>query len=107
MATLAVQQVPVGGMSPSYADATSGGDKAPTGRGRYLEVVNGSGSSINVTMTTPGTAHGVAIADPVLAVADGATGVIPLDSVYRGSDGLASIAYSSATSVTVAVLQLP
>lgn len=107
MADLAVQAVPASGLSPSFAAASGGGDKAYVAPRRVLLVKNGSGSSINVTMTTPGNVSGVSIADPVLAVADGATGVIPLISIYRGTDGNASIAYSAATSVTVALLQLP
>lgn len=107
MAVLPVQKVPVSGLAPTYDAASSGGDKAPVAPGRVLEVKNGSGSSINVTMTTPGNVAGVAIADPVLAIAAGASALIPLDSIYRGTDGNASIAYSSATTVTVAVLQLP
>lgn len=107
MAVLAVQQVPASGLAPSYASAAGGGDKAPVAAGRFLSVKNGSGSSIDVTVTTPGTVLGVAISDPVLTIAAGASGVIPLKDIYKGSDGNASIAYSSATTVTVAVLQLP
>ena len=106
MAVLAVQQVAASGLVPTFGAATSGGDLAPVGSGRVLLIKNGSGSSMNVTMTTPGTVQGVSIADPELTVAAGATGVIPLDSIYKGTDGNAAIAYSLATTVTVAVLQL-
>lgn len=106
MATLAVQRVTASGLTPTFAAASSGGDNAPVASGRVLLVKNGSGSSINVTMTTPGNVEGVAVADPVLAVAAGAVGAIPMSSIYRGTDGTAAIAYSSATTVTVALLQL-
>ncbi|MGH3784328.1 MAG: hypothetical protein ACRDRO_27830 [Pseudonocardiaceae bacterium] len=107
MAVLAVQKVPVLGLAPSFAAATSGGDKAPCGPRRVLVVRNGSGASIDVTATTPGTTEGIAIADPVLTVAAGLSGFFPLDSVYRGTDGNASIAYTAVTTVTVVVVQLP
>lgn len=107
MAVLAVQSVPVSGLSPTYAAASGGGDSAPVASGRVLSVKNGSGSSITVTMTTPGNVDGVAIADPTLTIAAGASGVIPVSSIYRGSDGTAAIAYSAVTTVTVALLQLP
>jgi hypothetical protein len=107
MTVLAVQEIPIDGVSPSFAAASSGGDKAPVGPRRLLLVRNGSGSSMNVTATTPGTTRSLAIEDPVITIAAGGAGVLPLDTVYRGTDGNADIAYSASATVTVAVLQLP
>lgn len=107
MATLSIQPMGVGGLTPAYAAATvTTGDKAPTGRGRFLHVKNGGGAPINVTLTTPGTdAYGNAIADKVVAVTNGADAMIPLHDGYRASDGLATFVCSVVTSVTIAAIQ--
>lgn len=108
MAALTAQRVATGGTSPTYTAAAAGGDTAPVGTNLLLHVINGSGSSITVTVVTPGTADGLAIADTAKAVAAGASGFVPLRSVYRDPvSGRAAITYSAVTTVTVAVLQLP
>lgn len=108
MATLTAQTVSVAGTAPTYTAAASGGDEAPTGSGLVLYVRNGSASAITVTVTTPGTVQGLAIADATLSVPAAKSGFVPLDNVYRSpSTGRASITYSASASVDVAVLQLP
>lgn len=108
MAALAAQSIATAGTAPTYAAAAAGGDTAPVGSGLVLHVVNGSASSVTVTVVTPGTVGGLAIADAALAVAAGGSGFVPLASVFRDPDtGRASITYSAATDVDVAVLQLP
>lgn len=111
MATITVHPVPHAGLvlaSGDYVNASVGGDKCATGAGVELLVKNGSGSSITVTMATPGTDDGLAIADRAIAVAAGAEGHIPvLDSYKDPSDGLAHITYSAVTTVTVAAVRVP
>lgn len=87
--------------------AAGGGDTMAGGQGRHLYVNNASGGSINVTLTTPEVVEGtLAVADRVVAVAAGTIRLIPVPARYNDpSTGLASIAYSSATSVTVAAVQ--
>lgn len=107
------QVIPNGGLTPTMSAPTSGvgnGDIVDVGR-NFLVVLNG-GSSITVTVITPGTVDGdLAIADRVVTVAAGAVpAVIPLDSPnYRQPTGSADagrayVEYSSATSVTRAVV---
>lgn len=86
--------------------ANAGGDTAPVGPGRFLYVNNGSGGSITVTLATPGTVSGLAIADPTYAVAAGKHAIIPLGAVFRGSIGRAAITYSAVTSLTVRPFEL-
>ncbi|MGI5232862.1 hypothetical protein [Actinoallomurus sp. CA-142502] len=90
-----------------FGNANSGGDQCVTGADVKLLVKNGSGSSITVTLVTPGTVDGdLAIADRQMTVAAGATNGIPVTDRYRDpATGLASITYSSATTVTVAVIR--
>jgi hypothetical protein len=107
MALIAAQTVSAAGLAPTYTAASAGGDQAPVGGGYFLEVRNGGGASITVTVVTPGTIKGLAIADTTLTITAAGTGVIPMDTIYRNpSTGRADISYSGVTSVTVAVLQV-
>lgn len=76
--------------------------------GAVLQVTNGSGAPINVTLVTPGSADdSLAIPDRVVAVPAGATRYFgDLDAVYRQSDGTTHVNLSAVGSVTVAALQV-
>jgi hypothetical protein len=110
MADLATVSVPIVGGVPEVAAvdtaATSTGDTAAIGPGHFLYVANGDASSKTVTLATAGTEKGLAIADATLVVPATSAGIIPLDSVFRGATGRATITYSAVTSVTVAVFKL-
>lgn len=73
-----------------------------------LAVINGSGSSINVTVLTPTaktTADGLDIPDRVIAVPAGQTKIIrESDSALR-DDGMVWVDYSAVTTVTAYLLQ--
>lgn len=101
------QQVTTGGLSVAYEPANVDGNSiAGASQRRDLTVKNGSAASINVTIPTPGTVDGLAIADRVVAVPAGAEVRIRTDSrSYQQPDGSAHINYSAVTSVTVAVTQ--
>lgn len=109
MASLTIHNVPIAGglvdVAGAAGAAAAGGDTAPIGPNLVLYVNNGAGSSVTVTLTTPGTQKGVAIADVTMTVAASKHALIPLGAIFRDTTGRASISYSSATSVTVAVLQ--
>jgi hypothetical protein len=106
MAVLGVQSVPTGGLAPTFASASAGGDQAPIGKQNYLVVRNGGASPITATVVTPGTVKGLPIADAALVVAAGGSGFVPLDAIYRDPvTGRAVITYSAVTSVTVGVIQ--
>ncbi|MCZ4605373.1 hypothetical protein O3S80_16780 [Streptomyces sp. Lzd4kr] len=111
MAVLSLTKVPiatgVADVAAVAVAAAGGGDSAPVGPGRFLYVNNGSGGSLTVTVATPGTASGLAIADTAVAVGAGDIALIPLANVHRGSNGLAAITYSGVTSLTVAAFELP
>ncbi|MFM9629513.1 hypothetical protein ACKI10_18035 [Streptomyces galilaeus] len=58
-----------------------------------------------MTVVTPGTLDGLALADSVLAIPAGGHGFVPLTHVYRDpATGRANITYSAVTTVNVAVL---
>lgn len=111
MALIALQNVVAAGLAPTTAAATSGGDTvklaAPTDDRSFLQVTNGAGSPITVTLTDPGsTPAGNTTTAPANSVAAGATKLFPLTpALVNPSTGLISIAYSSATTVTVAAIR--
>jgi hypothetical protein len=109
MAALDIVTVPINGgigLEDSAVAATSGGDTAPVGPGRFLYVMNGDASSHTATVSTPGTVSGLAIPDVAVVVPAGESAVLPLASVFRGTNGRASITYDAVTAVSVAVFEL-
>lgn len=109
MATLTPVPVPVdGGLIVAGVPAAPGGDEAPTGNGRLLHVAlaAAAGAPVTVTVATPGTVQGLAVADVAASIDPGESWLLPLTSVFRNpTTGRASVTYSSATNVTVAVLE--
>lgn len=109
MAALVASVVPLTGLQLDGAlvSATGGGDDAPTGAGLLLAVKNGDAGAHTVTLVTPATLNGLAIADRTVSVAAGKTELIPLTSDYRDpSTGRASLTYDGVTSVSVAVVRV-
>lgn len=112
MATLATQKITRAGLVATLAAATSGGDKFTPSNRTYLEVNNGSGATITVTIETPGEAiEDVAITDLAVPVAAGARsriGPFPGGTFADSTDsGLCQISYSGVTSLTIAAIELP
>jgi hypothetical protein len=110
MADLNLVSVPVNtgiaDVAAQAAAAASGGDTAPVGPNKFLYINNADASSKTVTVVAPGTVKGLAVADAAVVVAAGKHAIIPLNDVYRGATGRASITYSAVTSVTVAAFEL-
>lgn len=110
MAALTTNLVTSVGGEPDVAGAlvaaAVGGDTAEVGPGLFLYVANASAVTVTVTLDTPGTADGHAIADGTLVVLAADDGFIPLTNIFRGSTGRASITYSAVTTVTVGVFKL-
>lgn len=109
MATLATQTITAGGLSPVYDPAGASGDKARPGKGVFLHVRNGDVASMTVTLVTPGTVDGLAIADRTVTVDAGDEQMIPVPAALYGDpadSGLAAVTYSATTSVTVAALRI-
>lgn len=112
MAALTKNSVGPAGLAvqAAFVAASAGGDTAPTGAGVFLLVKNAAGSTVTVTIAYPNKYDGdQTVAGRTFTVA-ATTGesVIPLRDVYKDpATGLAAITYSSATSVTVAVVAVP
>lgn len=93
-----------------FVSASAGGDTSPTGSGVFLLVKNGAGSSTTVTIAYPSKYDGDQTVTGRAFTVAATTGesVIPLRDIFKDpTTGLAAITYSSATSVTVAVVAVP
>lgn len=92
------------GVSETTGDAVNG--HAFTNDGRvYLQARNSGASSYDVTIATPGTVDGNAVADKVVSVAAGVTKVIgpfPM-SAYNQSDNTVNVDVSNAALMLLAL----
>lgn len=104
------------GLNPTYSSAATDGHAVNNASHKVLlHVKNASGSSMNVTVSTPNTVDGNAISEKVVAVPNGEDRMIgPYPhAVYCKNDTTLSIThaiwvdYSATTSVTVAAIKLP
>jgi hypothetical protein len=108
MAVLTAQQVVTTGLEATFAAAAGGGDKfANTGR-QIVEIVNGDASDTTLTIVTPGKYKGHAIADDTVTITAGERRHVgPFDpEIYNNASGQVDLAYSSVTSLTLAILQI-
>lgn len=109
---LASQQVITTGLGATYTAANVDGHMFAPGDNRVLHVVNGGGSSINVTVQAEYTRDGLALPDRVVAVPNGEDRFIgPFDretyAQRSGADrGKVYVDFSAVTSVTVALLDV-
>lgn len=106
MAVLAPQKIVRTGLEATYASAAAGGDLFPNSGREWVEIINGGGSDITLTVVTPGTYQGQALADDTITVTAGErrhVGPFPPE-MYSNASGQVALAYSAVTSVTVAVL---
>ena len=106
------QSIIADGLAPVMNAPNVDGDIAECGGGCFMTVLNGSGAPITVTVQTPDTFQGLAIADRVITVAAGASKDIPLPQYYRQpldavtGPGKALVDFSAVASVTRAVKKL-
>lgn len=109
MATVSAEAIAYTGLVATY-NAASASDKVKAGGTTFLHVKNADASPTTVTLTTPGTVAGLAIADPATVVAAGTEAFIgPLDIAQfaDGSDSnLVTVTFSNQTSVTFAAVTL-
>lgn len=102
------QQVTKAGVAPVFNAATAtDGDGFSNDGNSIIEAKNASGASVDLTITTPGTVDGNAIADLVVTIPAGATRVIGrLAPAAYNIDGYVWMNWSAVTSVTFAVYRI-
>src|SRR5690606_4602762 len=100
MANLNATKVTSAGVAVTAVNASSGGDTIPYGaRGR---IANGDESATTVTVATPGTVDGLAIADRDINIPAGGAGFVKPTVAYRDPEtNRVSLTYSSVTSLTL------
>lgn len=104
MATRLPEEVSIAGLAATY-HAAAAGDKVPPGC--LLVVKNTNGATRDLTLATPGTAHGLAIADATITI-PATTGerYVPVPHTgFTGADGLVPLTWSATTGVTFAVIR--
>jgi hypothetical protein len=104
MATVATEPVTTTGIEATANAASASGDKVRPDS--LVRVINGSGSSITMTMVTPQTVDGdLAVADRTVAVPAGEARYVRATATYRNpTDGLVALTWSLETSVTFEVI---
>ena len=105
MAALAIQNLSIAGLAPTFAAASAGGDTFVNNPPTILRVKNGGAAAITVTVDSVrlcnhGFDHDASVSIPAGAERD----LGPFDQERFG--GTASVAYSAVTSVTVAVIKV-
>ena len=107
MALLANQQMTPAGLVPTLAAAANCTADVSSGR-VFLMVGNTSGSSVTVTIVTPGAdSDGNAVADKTVTVLTATTASIGLLSpVLYGVAGIATVTFSATASVTCGAVQV-
>lgn len=109
MANLTYRSASLTGTNPAPVAAGASGDVVPALATGFLQVSNGSGSSITVTLATPGKSRFGVLDEPdlTISVPAGATRLIgPLvDSLIDPTSGGVKFTYSDVTSVTVAAIR--
>jgi hypothetical protein len=106
---ITAQAVTSAGRAPAYEPANVDGNSFRLLPGRALHVKNGSASAVTVTAPTPQLVDGLAVADRTITVAAGGEQLIAFGTTaaYKQAGGVVHIDYSTVTTVTVAVFDIP
>jgi hypothetical protein len=105
MTTYNAEHVSVAGLIATYHAAAAGDKVKP---GVTLIVKNTNAATRDLTLVTPGTAYGQAIADQAVTI-PATTGekIVKIPDVgFAGTDGLVPLAWSATAGVTFAVLDV-
>src|SRR5689334_19330716 len=110
MALLSTQvPTPTAGLVPTYSAANASDTFTPDDR-TFLYVKNTNASTRTITITTPGTVRGLAIADPgpTIAATTGelVLGPFPADLYADPTTGLCTVTPSASAGVTYAVIKV-
>ena len=109
MATLTVVDIARTGVDVAGVTPGGSGDEFANDGKTFVEVKNGSGSPITVTLDIKQTVDGAAVTDPTVTVADGITKAIGpfITGIYNDSStGRAKVTCSATSSVTIKVLRV-
>lgn len=105
---MSYQQIVRTGLEQTYGAAHVDGNKFANDGRMFLHVKNGAGAPITVTIQTPGTVDGLAVAEQIVTVTNAEERMIgPFPpNIYNQSDGMVYVDFSSVTTITAAVLRM-
>lgn len=108
MATLTVQTIDRDGYNIAFAAAAGGGDEFVNTGSEFILVKNDDASAKTLTIATPRTVDGLAVADrPVVIPAGEQWPIGPLPtSTYNDGNNKVQITYDAVTSLSLAVMKL-
>ena len=108
MAQLTVQQSLNSGLEATFSSANSGGDYFVNDGKTFIEIVNGGGSDITLTVDSPTECNQGSTHDVTVTVTAGERRHVgPFDkSRFNDDDGMVQLTYSDVTSVTIAAIKL-
>ena len=107
MATLTAQLIARAGLTPSYAACTAEGDEFVNTGSEFIHIKNGHSATQIVTIATPRTVDGLAVAErtvSILATSEQLIGPFPAGT-YNDSAGKVQLTYDAVVSLTIAVLR--
>lgn len=107
MATLSRESVTFSGLNATY-NAVSASDQFSNNGQTFIHVKNGGASADTVTITTPKTVGGLAVADAGGSVPAGEDRFFgPFDrGLFNDGDDLVTVTHSYTTTVTMAIITL-
>lgn len=108
---ITVQTIAVTGLAPTYANADQANGMYFANDGNvFLHIKNTNAATRVITVATPATVAGMAIAELTYTIAatTGDVMIGPFDTgVFNQSGGIVHVDFSADTNVTVAAIKLP
>lgn len=108
--TVTVQDLSRAGVTPTFNAGTATDGDAFINDGRTMIYVLNTGAETTLTIQTPGTVDGLAVAERTVVVAattgKSAIGPFPT-SMYNQTDGKVYLGWSQVSGITFAVLRMP
>jgi len=109
LTTLTVQEIVRAGLTPVLAAANTDGSYIPNDGRVFLQVKNTNGAAVTVTIDTPGSVDGNAIANLAVIIpltsGDKLIGPFP-PAIYNQSDGTIKVTFSAVTDVTIGAFRI-
>lgn len=107
MATLVVQTTTRAGLEPVYIAADAEGDDFVNSGKEFIHIKNGDSSFHTVTIITPSTVDGLAVADRAVTIPVGEERIIgPFPAAVYNEAGSTSLTYDAVTSLTLGLFKV-
>jgi len=107
MATLTAQTVVRAGLKATYASCAAEGDEFVNTGDEFIHIINAAVADQTVTIATPATVDGLAVADRAVVITaseERMIGPFP-SSTYNDSAAKVQLTYSAVVTLTIAVLK--